>query len=268
MLDNSGSDLECFETLPDTFKAAGPTADVIRTCMAQHIKTIRVVKYLRFTNVPPSVVERDFSKSTKMMYNYETRSLILKLVDGAHETMKATIQLALPHALYNMGLEQSIMLTGSARVRGGSCFKEPDGSWVPWSHLPGRDRKWPTVVMEVGVSESIEKLKADAAWWLANSVGQVKLVIIVSINQTSPEVTFQTIVLDTATAIPTVRQSVSTSRAPKQPDAPIITSPAEPLIIRFEEMLCRQPVPPEQDLQIPLDWLERASRYAWMEQQL
>ncbi|CAG7962037.1 unnamed protein product [Penicillium nalgiovense] len=189
-------------------------------------------------------LERDLSKSTRMMYNYETRSLILKLVDGAHEVMKATMQIALPRALYNMGLEQSITLRGSTRVRGGSCFKEPDGSWVPWAHLPGRDRKWPTVVMEVG------------------------LVVIVSINRISPEITFQTIVLDTATAIPTVRQAVTTSRAPKQPDAPITTSPAEPMIIRFEEILCRQPVPPEQDLQISLDWLKRASRWVWMDQQL
>jgi hypothetical protein len=104
MLDNSGTDLECFEALPDTFKADGPTAKVIRTRMAQHLKTIQVVKYLRFTSVPPSVVERDFSKSTTMMYNYETRSLILKLVDGAHEVMKATMQMALSLALYNMGL--------------------------------------------------------------------------------------------------------------------------------------------------------------------
>ena len=269
MLDNSvNPDLECFDALPDTFKADGPTAGVIRTRMAQHIKTIQVVKYLRFTNVPPSLVERDFSKSTKMMYNYETRSLILKLADGAHEALKANIRTALTLALYNTGLNWLIIPTGSKRVRGGSCFKEPDESWVPRSHLPGRDMKWPTVVMEVGVSESIEKLKSDAVWWLANSVGQVKLVVIVSINQTSPEITFQTIVLDTATAIPTVRQSVTTSRVPKQPDAPITTSPAEPLIIRFEEMLCRQPVPPEQDLQISLGELETASRYAWMEQQL
>ncbi|OQE81629.1 hypothetical protein PENNAL_c0040G04953 [Penicillium nalgiovense] len=210
-------------------------------------------------------LERDLSKSTRMMYNYETRLLILKLVDGAHEVMKATMQIALPRALYNMGLEQSITLRGSTRVRGGSCFKEPDGSWVPWAHLPGRDRKWSAVVMEAGVSESIEKIKADAGWWLANSIDQVKLVVIVSINQISPEITFQTIVLDTATAIPTVRQAVTTSRAPKQPDAPITTSPAEPLIIRFEEILCRQPVPlSKTSIFLLIGWKELLAGSGWI----
>lgn len=75
MSDFSGTpDLECFEALRDeTFEAMGPSARVIRTLIACHIKTIQVVKYLRFTNVPPSVAEQDFSKSTRPMYNDETR---------------------------------------------------------------------------------------------------------------------------------------------------------------------------------------------------
>ncbi|KAJ5200935.1 hypothetical protein N7449_005738 [Penicillium cf. viridicatum] len=222
MSDDSGTpDLECFKALPDdTFETMGSSARVIRTLMTYHIKTIQVVKYLRFKNVPPSVAERDFSKSTRSMYNHETRSLILKIVDGSHEVAKATLNTALDLTLHEMGLLSSIDPTGSARVRGGSCSKEPDGSWVPWPHLLGRDKKWPTVVIEIGVSKPFQKLRADAAWWLANSMGQVNLVLIVSINQTFPEITFQTIVLGPESSakhryIPIVRQSVTTSRAPK-----------------------------------------------------
>lgn len=170
-----------------------------------------------------------------------------------------------------MGLLRSIDLTGSARVRGRSCSKEPIGSWVPQPHLVGRDEKWPTIVMEIGVSNAFQKLRADAAWWLANSMGQVNLVLVVSIDQTCPEITFQTIVLDPESSakrryIPMVRQSVTTSRAPKQPDTPITTSPEEPLIIRFEEMCCRPPTAPESDIQISLHWLEMISRNVWMKQ--
>ncbi|KAJ5699272.1 hypothetical protein N7536_002285 [Penicillium majusculum] len=125
--------------------------------------------------------------------------------------------------------------------------------------------------MEIGVSNAFQKLRADAAWWLANSMGQVNLVLVVSIDQTCPEITFQTIVLDPESSakrryIPMVRQSVTTSRAPKQPDTPITTSPEEPLIIRFEEMCCRPPTAPESDIQISLHWLEMISRNVWMKQ--
>lgn len=72
--------------------------------MTCHIKPIQVVKYLRFTNVPPSVTERDFSKSTRPTYNDETRSLISKLVDGSHEVAKGTLNAVLGLTLNEMGL--------------------------------------------------------------------------------------------------------------------------------------------------------------------
>ncbi|CAI7585535.1 unnamed protein product [Penicillium crustosum] len=101
MSDFSGTpDLECFEALRDeTFEAMGPSARVIRTLIACHIKTIQVVKYLRFTNVPPSVAEQDFSKSTRPMYN--------------DETPKATLIGVLGIVLHEMGLLTSIIPTGS-----------------------------------------------------------------------------------------------------------------------------------------------------------
>lgn len=94
-----------------------------------------------------------------------------------------------------------------------------------------------------------------------------------ALNQTFPEITFQTIVLDPESSakhryIPIARQSVTTSRAPKQPGTLITTSPEEPLIIKFEEMFCRLLTAPENDIQISLNWLESISRNVWMEQKL
>lgn len=62
-----------------------------------------------------------------------------------------------------------------------------------------------------GVSKSFQKLRVDAAWWLANSLGQVNLVLIMSIDQTSPEISFQVMVLDPATTTPVVRKNLWTS---------------------------------------------------------
>jgi hypothetical protein len=87
-----------------------------------------------------------------------------------------------------MALDRSITMVGSATVRGGPSSKEPDESWIPTQPIPGRDAKWSTVVVEVGVSESYEKLKADAEWWLTDSRGNVNLAIIVAINRETPNI--------------------------------------------------------------------------------
>ncbi|KAJ6132611.1 hypothetical protein N7471_007826 [Penicillium samsonianum] len=77
---------------------------------------------------------------------------------------------------------------------------------------------------------------------------------------------------------PSARQSVLSPQAPSFPSinirdatsqsAPIITSPAEPLFIKFEEMFCRHPVPPEHDFEVSLDELEEISSDVWIEQGL
>ncbi|KAJ5394618.1 uncharacterized protein N7487_012259 [Penicillium crustosum] len=76
-----------------------------------------------------------------------------------------------------------------------------------------------------------------------------------SINQTCPEITFQTIVLDP--------ESSARSRY-----IPMVRHPKEPLIIKFEEMCCRPPTAPDDEIQISLRWLERISRNVWMVQKL
>ena len=118
-------------------------------------------------------------------------------------------------------------------------------------------------------------MNADAAWWLTSSQGQVKLVFIVSINPKIPEIKFETVVLDPVVHslhqrpyVPTVRQSITTSRPPKQPSAQISVCPAVPLTIGFEELFCRQPVPPEHNIELSPDELGVISEHVWWQQDL
>jgi hypothetical protein len=45
--------------------------------------------------------------------------------------------------------------------------------------------KWPTVVIETGVSESLPRLRQDARWWFGASDGEVRMVIIISVKKTA-----------------------------------------------------------------------------------
>lgn len=207
------------------------------------------------------------------MFSYDTRSMIIKLVTEAHETLSRGLHFGVQKVVYDMGLHRSVHPTGSKRIKSVSSSKDADESWVVTQPVPGRDAKWPTVAVEVGVSESYQKLKADAGWWLSNSKGDVKLVIIVSINRETPIIKFETVFLDKVVNslrhqwpryVPTIRQSITTSRHGAQ----VTVSPATTLVIEFEELFCRQRVPPEHNIEISPDQLRDISSDVWAEQGL
>ncbi|KAJ5187081.1 hypothetical protein N7449_010075 [Penicillium cf. viridicatum] len=95
-------------------------------------------------------------------------------------------------------------------------------------------------MVEVRVSKSYRKLKADIEWWLTNSKGDINLIIIVSINRTTPNIKHQ-----------------------------LLTTLAAPLLaltIEFKELCCCQPVLREHDIEISPDQLADISSEVWMEQ--
>ncbi|KAJ5129311.1 uncharacterized protein N7515_005350 [Penicillium bovifimosum] len=273
--DNSDSPaVKCFQELPDdTYEAIGSDANTIRRIIRQQQNLpIEVIKYLHFTNVPPTIAEEFSSSSARSMFSYDTRSMIIKLVTGVHQVASRGLFCEVQDVVRDMSLHRSILVVGSARVRGVSSSKEADESWALSQPIPGRDAKWPTVAVEVGDSESYGKLKADAEWWLTNSRGDVKLLLIVSINPKTPNITFETAFSDAVGSLPhhqpcylpTIRQSITISRHGAQ----ITASPEVPLTIEFEELFCRRPVPPEHNIDISPDQLRHISSDVWMEQGL
>ncbi|CRL24597.1 unnamed protein product [Penicillium camemberti] len=272
--ESDSSDGECFKALPDdTIEAIGSTASAIRKVIRENEETTDVVKYISFINVPPAIAEKLYLRNTRQMFNHSTRCMIVKLVTRPHDLASRHLNVEVMYVLKEMGVHQSISMTGTHSVRGRYCEKQADESWLPIQPIPGRSTKWPTVTVEVDVSESYPKLKADAEWWLMNSRGDVKLVIIVSVNRKTPKIKFETVTLTPATLrlqrprnVPTIRQSITTSRDPERPDATITVSPPVPLTIQFEELFCRQPVPPEHNIDLSPDQLREISRQVWAHQ--
>lgn len=274
-------DRKCFSALPeDTIVVSGSSFRSIHK-IHKIIKerTEPGIEYLHFKDIRPELAEKFSSKSARLMYCYDTQSMIIKLVSGPHEGAARRIDYAVAKQCLNMGLEGSLRPSGSIRLSGVFSKKEADGSWIPTPQIPGRG-PWPTMVVEVAVSESYRKLRADADWWISNSHGAVKVVIIVDVSKEKEKkkrtITFETIILDpTMTLRPLsrprrryktiTRQKITTSREPGRSnhDAPISVSPDEDLLLKFEEVFDRQPIPPEHDLLIKRDMLEMTSREVW-----
>ncbi|KAJ6132608.1 hypothetical protein N7471_007823 [Penicillium samsonianum] len=110
MSDGSNSpDVECFEALPEK---------QYQIIQLKPSGRQRVVQYIRFTNVPPDIIERFSSKSARLMFNNNTRSMIIKLVGKPHEIASYTLGLEIHDGLRDIGLNKSITVVGSARVKG------------------------------------------------------------------------------------------------------------------------------------------------------
>ncbi|CAG7985954.1 unnamed protein product [Penicillium nalgiovense] len=274
------SDLECFEALPDdTVQAIGSTESAIRKIIRENQETTDVVKYIRFTNVPLALADKFSLHGTRQMFNRSTRYMIIKLLTGAHETASRGLGGAVQHEIINMGLHQSIRPLGirplgSKTIQGVFCRKQADEAYGLRQPVPGRNPEWPTVVVEIGVLESYRKLRADAEWWLTNSRGDVNLVIIVSVSRKTPNITFETVALDPTVNslrhqrpryVPKIRQTITVSRNANNPNSITIRPPVA-LTIGFEGLFCRQPVPPEHNIDLSPYELGEISTDVWGEQ--
>lgn len=113
---------------------------------------------------------------------------------------------------------------------------------------------WPTLVVECGVSENIRELRADSNWWLTNSTGDVKIVMLVSVN------------LEGRTLAIEKRQLVadSTSASTRIDISWDVTGTdfvvSDSLTIEFESILLRPPVLPEEDLVFTRQDLEKLAK--------
>ncbi|KAG0136042.1 hypothetical protein HOY82DRAFT_627508 [Tuber indicum] len=67
---------------------------------------------------------------------------------------------------------------------------EADTGFKPLSTRPGKGN-WPTLVIECGVSKTMERLQVDANWWLTNSSGNVNVVLLLAITEASKNITIE-----------------------------------------------------------------------------
>lgn len=120
----------------------------------------------------------------------ENLLLAMSMTDEHSQAMVAFGQM-LTEALAPMGLNHALQSYIRRGVEGETRNKIPDNGWSP-NRLPhGRSKKWPAVVLEVAVSESQPKLQSDVRFWLRESQGEVKIVLVLTVNRKRPEIVIE-----------------------------------------------------------------------------
>jgi hypothetical protein len=220
-------------------------------------------------------------KDTRITYYTDTHELIIKVIPlQLHETAHLSLGEEVKDKLRGMQLP-------TRRCRAPNSSKEGDSSYRPQWCRSGDD--WPTIVIEAGLSESVRRLRADARWWLTHSGDQVNIIILIKIVRErkslqieqwcmSPPTGLRPITRANANAnpnaianatrlIPTKRQELTVIHDPPIPPLPgtipTYTVTGAPLILDFDKLLLRAPVPPEGNVIFTAADLQGWAQYLW-----
>jgi hypothetical protein len=147
-----------------------------------------------------------------ILYDGREEILIVKLMVGVmHEGVARLFDTMFIEKLVLLRVVGSLLPTGSGRFgRRGGRSKEADIDYKPCSRPMIDD--WPSFVTEVGVSKSLAMLCRDAAFWITNSDGRTRIVIVLSFNWRDPQ-----ILVERWEEVPRIRPNRSTANYSRIP---------------------------------------------------
>ena len=201
----------------------------------------------------------EVGKGIRLTHCADIGILIIKVPTTAHEVVSQSFAHEIVAQAIGMGVPRRERTPlGATRFKGTSTSKEADGGFKP-STLRPHKLDWPTLVLEVGVSESLPKLRNDARWWLSNSGDRVNIVLIFHINEGTKTMLIERWETIPATATATATATGGPVTRSRRPPAQIPTRmqaitidqnniTGTPLTLHFHQVFLRQPNPPEQDL--------------------
>ncbi|CAM6073146.1 unnamed protein product [Sphagnum tenellum] len=156
------------------------------------VERTQTPQYLAFTSVSQKSLDeidrtheerRGWLQRMTILYDGREEILIVKLMMGVmHEGVAREFAKMFDIKSFRLGVDESFVATESGRFeRRGGRSKEEDLSYKPLSRPMIDD--WPSFVVEVDVSESLAMLHRDAAFWITNSDGRTRIVLVLSVNQ-------------------------------------------------------------------------------------
>lgn len=154
---------------------------------------------------------------------------------------------------------------GNNRIRGQHSSKEADAACKPRS-LRRHENDWPTEVFECGISEGLRQLRVEARWWLINSAGDIKIVMLISVKPTQSTICFETWELAPAPEDdPESKSANGTCRTTKLQEIMIVPNvlPSTSMTLGFKKIFLRPAVAPESDFVFTPQELADFAKRVW-----
>ncbi|RFU24231.1 hypothetical protein B7463_g12109, partial [Scytalidium lignicola] len=193
----------------------------------------------------------------RFMYLADIQTLIIKLPSEIHERAHRSLGSDIICRADRMGLSRAehLELGATLYTSENDSKKEADSSYVNNTIHPRPKKRWPSLVIEAGYSESINRLRTDARWWISLSKHAVRIVLLIKVNPNRRRVTIEKWIPD-----PNPNPRVTRNRGPypaalvatiaiNQSNANASTITGGPLILEFDEVFLRPANnPPEHDI--------------------
>ncbi|KAK2807835.1 hypothetical protein FQN50_005224 [Emmonsiellopsis sp. PD_5] len=245
---------------PDTpeYKYAGISSMREATAKESHrfLHQDSTSPYIIFTAISPQeVTDNDENFPGRTDYSRPLQILILSMPSLPHEEAAGLFDRILDRKAVEMKVHRLLSFRRATDSKTSNRNKEADCSYAPRELPAGRSDKWPTVAVEVGYSETREKLKSDAAFWLNGSSGDVLTAITIDIKRSGNIYIIRwkrPAVVGNPNPEPEVVQEIKICRG-KGGQAANLTG--DELRIPFQHMMLRDPGPGEGDFVITRDEL-------------
>ncbi|DAA78949.1 TPA_exp: Uncharacterized protein A8136_2734 [Trichophyton benhamiae CBS 112371] len=200
----------------------------------------------------------------------ESLAVIETMLPKPHEILAQNLVIHVGSAIDQMGLRRVYNPSGAANMNSPNranitSTKQPDGSFFI------EREQWPTLIIEIGLSESIRKMAMDAHWWLEAEGSCTLIVITAKIDREKPLITFQRWEHHHPPHRPITRRCYPNSAVVQEVRAVHengVTRVTGNIILPFEKMLRRcKETKKEKDIVIERDVLIDFAEATWKSQQ-
>lgn len=139
-------------------------------------------EYRVFVDVPVEIVDHSIEdlRIGKIQYYSTSKILVVRIPGVIHESAATYFERVLDRKLVAMNCQNELRFLRATRFH----HKEGDASFLPKTLPPNRSYNWPSLVLEVGLSEGPNRLGQDAHYWLNESNHLVRSVITMKITKT------------------------------------------------------------------------------------
>ncbi|OQE37270.1 hypothetical protein PENCOP_c010G02607 [Penicillium coprophilum] len=195
------------------------------------------------------------SGPNRYSFDLAANLLLVKMVTIIHSDIGQFVNLALTRVITEMGLAACVRFYAGATIREEGRGKEGDQGWGPFPAPQGFPDK-PTVILEVGVSESHIKLQRDVEWWLHPSKGNVNTTLTIKVDRKRPH-----LLIDRWERIEGMIQNTQQIEISTVNGQMELTN--DSLTIPFESLFLRQPTGNENDITLDGETLQELADRTW-----
>ncbi|EAW12241.1 uncharacterized protein ACLA_062040 [Aspergillus clavatus NRRL 1] len=213
------------------------------------------------------ICESNTNRLSELVVSYSPfeRLALVKITTAAQQQAHMGIASKMIQALTGMDkANHSLHMIGSAQIRTPSRSKRADQEFQPRKLPPGRERKWPTLVVEAGYSNSKPKLESDVAWWFEESGGEVKTALVIAIDRPRRMIIIEKWESTDQTKPPTVQQQVIILR--NEVETANITN--APLVLSYKNLFLKLPGEYESNIDFTEKDLQNIAEKIWQVEEI